>query len=126
MPENTGEIRNEDGTFKKGVTGNPNGRPKGSYSIVEMIKKKLQEMPEGKDKTYGEYFVEQIMKKAVIEGDVTMMKDLTDRIDGKPRQNIGLDGGEEGKELVISWLPYKSITDQETGQTSSITPPQDG
>ena len=102
MPEETGEIRNEDGTSKKGVTGNPNGRPKGSYSIVEMIKKKLQEMPEGKDKTYGEYFVEQIMKKAVIEGDVTMMKDLTDRIDGKPRQQIDSDITSGGKPIVVA------------------------
>ena len=66
-------IRDEKGLFMKDNPGGP-GRPKGSYSIVELIKKKLQEIPEGKEKTYGEYFVEQIMKKSVIEGDVSMMK----------------------------------------------------
>lgn len=88
VPEITGEIRNDKGQFVPGVSGNPNGRPKGSYSIVEMIKKKLEELPEGKDKTYGEYFVEQIMKKTVIEGDVTMMRDIINRIDGMPKQSV--------------------------------------
>lgn len=29
IPEKQEEIRNPDGTFKQGVSGNPNGRPKG-------------------------------------------------------------------------------------------------
>jgi len=87
--------------FVPGRSGNPAGRPKGSFSLVEMIKKKLQEIPEGKDKTYAEYFVEQIMKKSVIEGDTSMMKDMINRVDGMPRQNIGLDGGAEGLPINI-------------------------
>lgn len=76
---------------------NREGRPKGSYSIVELIKKKLQEIPEGKDKTYGEYFVEQIMKKSVIEGDVSMMKDVINRVDGMPKQSV--DHTTNGKDI---------------------------
>jgi len=87
--------------FVPGRSGNPAGRPKGSFSLVEMIKHKLQEIPEGKDKTYAEYFVEQIMKKSVIEGDTSMMKDMINRVDGMPRQNIGLDGGAEGLPINI-------------------------
>lgn len=80
--------RAENGQLLPGNTANPNGRPKGSYSIVEMIKKKLKEIPEGKDKTYAEYFIEQVMKKTVVEGDVTMMRDVINRIDGMPKQHI--------------------------------------
>ena len=36
MPDKTGENRNSDGTFKKGVSGNLNGRPKGSQSIPDI------------------------------------------------------------------------------------------
>jgi hypothetical protein len=100
-PEITGEIRNDRGQFVKGMTGNPNGRPKGSFSLVEMIKRKLQEVPEGKDKTYAEYFIEQLMKKSVIEGDTSTMKDIINRVDGMPRQNIGVDGGAEGVPVSI-------------------------
>jgi hypothetical protein len=32
-PEHTG--RNQDGTFKPGISGNPNGRPKGARSILQ-------------------------------------------------------------------------------------------
>lgn len=39
MPDKTGENRNSDGTFKKGVSGNLNGRPKGSQSIPDILKK---------------------------------------------------------------------------------------
>ena len=93
--------RDESGRLLPGNTANPNGRPKGSFSLVEMIKHKLQEIPEGKDRTYAEYFVEQIMKKSVIEGDTSMMKDMINRVDGMPRQNIGLDGGAEGLPINI-------------------------
>ena len=93
--------RDASGRLLPGNTANPNGRPKGSFSLVEMIKHKLQEIPEGKDKTYAEYFVEQIMKKSVIEGDTSMMKDMINRVDGMPRQNIGLDGGAEGLPINI-------------------------
>lgn len=87
-PEITGEIRNDKGQFVKGVTGNPDGRPKGTFSLVEMIKRKLQEIPEGKDKTYAEYFIEQIMKKTVVDGDVVMMRDIINRLDGMPKQAV--------------------------------------
>ena len=102
--EKTSDIkpeRDENGRLLPGNTANPNGRPKGSFSLVEMIKRKLQEVPEGKDKTYAEYFIEQLMKKSVIEGDTSTMKDIINRVDGMPRQNIGVDGGAEGVPVSI-------------------------
>lgn len=90
-------IKNEEKTlldpvtkrFAKGNPGGP-GRPKGSYSLVEAIRRKLEEIPEGKDKTYGEYFIEQVMKKTVIEGDVPMMRDILNRVDGMPQQKVDM------------------------------------
>ena len=87
-PENTGGSRDEKGRFIKGVSGNPLGKPEGSISVVSAIKKKLEEYPEGKDKTYLYYLIETIFKKAIVENDVSMIKDIINRIDGMPKQPI--------------------------------------
>lgn len=127
-PEGTGEIRNDKGQFVKGVSGNPEGRPKGSFSLVEMIKKKLKEIPEGKDKTYAEYFIEQLMKKSIIEGDVALIRDIIDRVDGKPTQRIGTPDGESFN-LGVIVLPEKKLCNEHSlseGQdTSEETLPND-
>ena len=114
----------ETGKFAKGNPGG--GRPKGSFSLVEMIKKKLQEIPEGKDKTYAEYFIEQMMKKTVVEGDVSMMKDMINRVDGMPRQNIGLDGGEVGKPIAILSNVLSNSSNEEGNGNEEETPVRTG
>jgi hypothetical protein len=48
-PVSSGEIRNPDGTFKKGISGNPLGKPKGTFSIKTKIIKRLEENPEQLD-----------------------------------------------------------------------------
>ena len=39
MPEETGNNRASNGQFKPGVSGNPNGRPKGARSIPDILRK---------------------------------------------------------------------------------------
>lgn len=86
MPENQEIARKPDGTYEKGVSGNPKGRPK--FSIVSLLRDKLAEVPEGEKVTTASRLVDEIIAKAVKEKDVTMMRDILDRIDGKPKQSI--------------------------------------
>jgi len=80
--------------FPPGQSGNPSGRPKGTYSMVTLIKKKAAELypddPE-KQKTYGEMVVEKMYNKAIKDNDMTAIKEINDRIDGKAPQHISQD-----------------------------------
>lgn len=86
MPENQEISRKPDGTFQKGVSGNPKGRPR--FSIVSLLREKLAEIPEGEKTTVASKLVDEIIIKAIKEKDAAMMKDIIDRIDGKPKQAI--------------------------------------
>lgn len=87
MPEQTGAIRNDKGQFKKGVSGNPAGRPEGAgISVVTELKRALAEVPEGEKRTRLKMLVDGILQKAIQEGDGQMQRDLIDRIDGKAIQ----------------------------------------
>lgn len=103
--------------FAKGNPGGP-GRPKGSYSLVEAIRRKLEEIPEGKDKTYGEYFIEQVMKKTVVEGDVAMMRDILNRVDGMPKQSTDITSNGQSILLMPSELIQKNEISSETSGDS--------
>lgn len=77
------------GKFIKGFSGNPAGKPKGSgISITTEIKKKLKECPEGSKATYLQLLLNRIFKSAIQDGDVAMIKDLINRVDGMPKQAI--------------------------------------
>lgn len=89
---------------------NRKGRPKGSLSVVEAIKRKLQE--ETKDstieqkKTYLDVLITQIFKKAIAEGDVSMIKDIINRVDGLPIKKIE-QMGKDGKAIRIDLGSFK-------------------
>ena len=71
--------------WKKGQSGNEEGRPVGTISLLSKLKKEFRENPEKLEE-----FMERYMNNPANE------KHIVEMVDGKPRQNIGLDGGEEG------------------------------
>ena len=65
--------RNADGTFPKGVSGNPVGRPKGSKNKITLLKQSL----EVQLREQAEPFMSGVLDKAIelaMEGDRTMLK----------------------------------------------------
>lgn len=80
--------RDEKGRLLKGFTANPNGRPEGSVSIVEGIKRKLLEIEPENKKTYLDLFLTRYFRKAIRDGDVGLIRDMINRIDGMPKQPV--------------------------------------
>ena len=77
VPENQEGIRNPDGTFKDGISGNPKGRPKGK-TIKEMVKEWLEEHPEDM-RAFVQHFVKKNRELAwqMMEGSPSKNVDVT-------------------------------------------------
>jgi hypothetical protein len=98
-------IRDEKGRFLKGISGNPEGigggRPAGSISITAKIKEKLQEIPENQRLSYLDLLINKILKKAVVDGNEQMIKQIWSYVDGPP-------GSEQNLEAIIINLLNKN------------------
>lgn len=80
-------------TFVKGYDPRRNnaGRPKGSLSVIGKLKQMWEDDPDDFVKFVKEY-----------RKDPRSRNHITEMIDGKARQNIGLDGGAEGAPIVFA------------------------
>lgn len=113
MPEVTNtnvEKTYTDAKTGKFVKGNPGGgRPEGSVSIVEGIKRKLLEIEPANKKTYLELFLSKLFLKAIKDGNEQLMRDMINRVDGMPSQRVDTDITTGGQK-IIRWLDGDSNT----------------
>ena len=99
-PANTGKIqakRSPEGKFLPGVSGNPAGKPPGAKSFTTKLRDALVMLSQAKDKdgTYMSYeaaLVKTMLKKAIVDENVDMIKYIVDRLDGKPIQPMDHSG----------------------------------
>lgn len=119
----TGVIRDEQGKFIPGVSGNPNGRP--PMTEEEKLEKKARE------KFIDEYIqkltealpqITPVLIQKASEGDMNAIKEVNDRVMGKARQNIGLDGGEKDKPISITGINYIQPNGNPDNSNNETTP----
>ena len=91
-PNQIGDNRQPDGTFGPGNIANPNGRPKGSLSLIELLKKELEKVPEGQKLSYAEAFIKKVLHKAINEGDQQSQRLVMNYVEGLPTQALKVQG----------------------------------
>jgi hypothetical protein len=77
--------------WKKGQSGNPNGRPKGP-GLTAILTKHL-ELKSDSGKTYAELLIQRVIHKAIIEGDQECIDLIWNRCEGKLASSIDLGSG---------------------------------
>ncbi len=76
--------------FPKGVSGNPQGRPK-LTKLTEALREQLaEEMPNAPERTVAEAIARALIREA-LTGNVQAAREIADRTEGKPKQAIDLD-----------------------------------
>ena len=82
--------------------GNQNAKKGKAWS--EAIRRAIREKYQGED---YEAKLAQLAQKLVNEadsGDIQALKEIGDRIDGKPAQSVAVEGGDSPVKLVVGWM----------------------
>ncbi len=99
--------------FPKGVSGNPNGRPK-LTKLTEALREQLAEaMPGASESTIAEEVARALIREALI-GNIAAIKEVFDRAEGKAPLTLDV-GNKDGEPMLItfSFNNTRLITDGE-------------
>lgn len=80
--------------WKKGQSGNPNGRPRKNKALSEELRRLLQGQALGKKETNLQVIVAKLVALAR-EGDKDAIRYIFDRLEGRPAQALELTGDKE-------------------------------
>lgn len=82
------------GKFKVGNPGRPEG-VKNKPKFLDELEEMLDEIAEGKDYSYRKALKKQVLKRMIIDGDTSLLREYWQQRDGKPTQrneHTGADG----------------------------------
>jgi len=116
QPIKSADNRRLDGTFGPGNIANPNGRPRKELTISDAIRSALEKDPERTQK-----LVDKLISMAV-EGDISAIREIADRIEGKPIQRAVVTDDEA--KFDKPYLPYRP-QDVETAPQAGNGPDED-
>ena len=102
-------LANLKGPWKKGESGNPEGRKLGQRPYASIYRAALEKIGRTKDMTPEQ--VEELMEEVglgkALSGDFAFQKDIKDRLYGKPSQALELSGPNGGEIPVFVTVKYE-------------------
>ena len=104
--------------FKKGhdPRRNVTGANRGSKWLTTSLDEALQKVAEGSKETYHALLIKRVIKKAIVEGDNTMIQHIWNRLEGSAPQTIDL--YTTGDTLVIQKDRITSIVNKVLNEMS--------
>jgi len=110
----------------KFIKGNP-GRPEGSLSLVLLLKEELKKVPEGQRISTAQAVIKRLVQKAITgstEGDLGAIKEIINRTDGMPPQQVNLKTEKNTAQQVFDKLMGDDDTEKTTisKETEDTTP----
>lgn len=94
----------ETGRFVKGNSGGP-GRPKGSFSLTDIMRQELSEVEPNSKKTFARLLIRNHIKRAIADGEHRFARDILEYMEGKPHQRVDVTSGDSpispGTQIMI-------------------------
>lgn len=109
---------NPQNQIQPGQVLNPTGRPKKGYSLVEIMREKMNDKDPDTKKEYREMIVNKLIKIAMRRGDMVAIKMILQYMDGMPLQKTDITSG--GKPL--NQLSHDTLAEIEKGYDKQIDP----
>ena len=86
--------------WKPGVSGNPNGRPKKEDTYSDILRRVMDEIDPDTELTYKERLALALRELAITEKYFPAMREIQDRLVGKPQQSLEVTGNIQFPEVV--------------------------
>ena len=95
-------LKDENGRFVTGNDSPGKGQPRVTFSLKRLVREKLEEIEPRNKKTYAELLVNQVIKKAIVNGDDTSIKLIFNYLEGMPKQT--LEGNVDIKTALVNFI----------------------
>lgn len=101
----TGKIRDEQGRFIPGVSGNPDGRPPMTEE-EKIVKKATKELIKEYKEALGEALplISPVLIAKAKEGDMQAIKEVNDRVMGKAEAKTDITSGGEKLPILVKFI----------------------